>query len=203
MRLRTALNAPRLLVICCLQAVIAALAAALDFLSAAKAKLWLAVWPGQYTDQFSLDRREVDMGRSGRTIVWARAQVPISALRSAICVGKKVRICRVDETPHYRWISLLANDTDSVSESMQYRDYIRALERDVDLDQHMLYVRQLVKTVSDVLARDPQQLFLVVACPEFSIRHGINFHIIDGNHRASIAAARGVSDIQVLFTEPR
>jgi hypothetical protein len=203
MRLRTPLNTLGLLGVYSLQVALAVATAVSDVLTSAQAKLWMAIWPGRYTDQFSPDRREVDMGVTGTTVVWASACVPITALRASIHDGESMRICRIEDTPHYRWIRRLACGEDSALEDAEYRDYICAYEPDMDVNDRMLKVRKLVRSVSNTLSRDPQSVSLVVTCPRFSIRHEIVFTILDGVHRASIAVACGVSTIRVLFAEPR
>ena len=196
-------NAIKLSVLSCLHLTSVALHFVCDYLLSIKARLWLALWPDKHADDFVIDRKTVDMGKTGRTVVWASARVPISALRAGIRDGKDVRICRIEDTPHYRWISCLVKGEDSASASAAYRDYIRTYEPNVDADEQAQNVRQLVKAVSNTIAHDPQQVALVVSCPEFAIRGEIFFYIMDGVHRASIATACGVKKICVQFIEPQ
>lgn len=134
------------------------------------------------------ERHIVDVGW-GKVETLGSVVVPIDELYASIKVGKDKQYLKIINTPHYKWIYSLVNNTNDIEAKTIYKKYLEEYFADtavLDLQKSKDTVEFYKKSKPDILT--------IVVWPINDI-----IIIFDGIHRTAIAKSMGYELIKCLI----
>jgi len=125
--------------------------------------------------------------------------VPIEFIRAGIETKEGIKSLRLEETPHYKYIKSIIDNTNIESEYLDYEYYMKTYQkgRNTEDDKNKLY--EIANDISCKFKSGINDCFIITNIPNISLRQGLIVELYDGVHRAVIAKACGIKIINCLL----